>query len=402
MRRSFGWSLAGFLGVMPLLLGCGQQSGSAGGGWVGQIDTLADGRVLVRNDEGAIWPEGVGWQVVEEVRIGTVDGEGPESFGDIRSFAVDDRGRFWVLDGQASELRVFDRDGGYLRTVGRAGSGPGEFRYPVHVDLSPAGQIWVMDPGNARISVFDTAGSYIESIRAPRASTVLPWPGGCAGNGIYHSPLVRFRPTFRMELVRHDRAFAPLDTIPVPGDPIERQEFSIVVDGRVVEDEPVPFQGTLAWRLSGSGTLWALLTDQYRLFEISPDGDTLRVVTKSFSAVPVSDEERAEALEDLRPFMERGGKVDHSRIPRHKPAVSSFFLGADGHIWVVKVEPDQMGRQAFDVFDPTGRYLGAVVVPFQLRRYPSPFVRDGLLYGVIRDELDVEHVVRARVKAVGV
>lgn len=258
-----------------------------------------------------------------------------------------------------------------------------------------------MDPGNARISVFDTAGSYIESIRAPRASTVLPWPGGFAGDGIYHSPLVRFRPTFRMDLVRHDRAFAPLDTIPVPGDPVERQEFSIVVDGRVVEDEPVPFQGGLDWWLSSSGTIWALLTDRYRLFELSPSGDTLRVVTKSFKPVPVSEAERAEALEDLRPFMERGGKVDHSRIPRHKPAVSSFFLGADGQLWVEKVEPDQMGRRVFDVFDTTGRYLGAVAVPFQLRRYPSPIVREGFLYGVIRDELDVEYVVRARVRMAG-
>ena len=53
--------------------------------------------------------------------------------------------------------------------------------------------------------------------------------------------------------------------------------------------------------------------------------------------------------------------------------------------------------QPFDVFNPTGQYLGTVVAPFRLQASPSPFVRDGALYGVIRDELDVQFVVRARI-----
>ncbi len=53
------------------------------------------------------------------------DGQGPKSFGRIASFAVDDRDWMWILDSQAKELRVFDADGGYLRTMGRAGQVPG-------------------------------------------------------------------------------------------------------------------------------------------------------------------------------------------------------------------------------------------------------------------------------------
>lgn len=46
---------------------------------------------------------------------------------------------------------------------------------------------------------------------------------------------------------------------------------------------------------------------------------------------------------------------------------------------------------------PGGRYLGAAAVPFRLQLYPSPILRDGSLYGVVQDELDVQYVVRARV-----
>jgi hypothetical protein len=352
--------------------------------------------VLVRNGDRGIWPEGAAWQVVEEVRIGTIDSDGPESFGDITSFAVDGLGRIWVLDRLASELRGFDRDGRYVRSIGRTGSGPGEFNQPVHVGVAPEGHLWVMDPQNARLSVFDTAGSYLESIRVPGGFLMLPWPGGFDGSGFYYVPRRRFEPEFRVDLIRFDRTLAPLDTLLVPPDPVEREEFRIVSDGRVLTDERVPFQGGLAWRLSESGSIWALLTDQYQLVELDARGDTVRVVTKTFSPVPVTDEEMAAALDDLKGFVEQGGTIDLSRIPSHKPAVRSFFIG-QGHLWVEKVNAYGVQGLVFDIFNPEGQYMGAVAVPFRLQLYPSPIVRDDLLYGVVRDEADVEFAVRARI-----
>jgi hypothetical protein len=49
------------------------------------------------------------------------------------------------------------------------------------------------------------------------------------------------------------------------------------------------------------------------------------------------------------------------------------------------------------VFDPIGRFLGSLTLPFSLASNPSPIIRDGVLYGVTRDELDVPYVVRARI-----
>jgi hypothetical protein len=60
-------------------------------------------------------------------RIGSVD-SGPASFGDIRGYAVNDRGWVFVLDYSTQDVRVFDSPGAFLKTVGRMGSGPGEFR----------------------------------------------------------------------------------------------------------------------------------------------------------------------------------------------------------------------------------------------------------------------------------
>jgi hypothetical protein len=56
---------------------------------------------------------------------------------------------------------------------------------------------------------------------------------------------------------------------------------------------------------------------------------------------------------------------------------------------------------AFDVFAADGRYLGHVRVPDTFRVEPEPIVRDGYVWAVTRDELDVATIVRFRVETGG-
>jgi hypothetical protein len=49
------------------------------------------------------------------------------------------------------------------------------------------------------------------------------------------------------------------------------------------------------------------------------------------------------------------------------------------------------------VFDPEGRFMGTVRLPFMLARFPGPIFRDGVLYGITEDELEVPYIVRARI-----
>lgn len=50
----------------------------------------------------------------------------------------------FLLDQQLSEVKVFDSAGQWLRTMGREGEGPGEFRGPVDLALLPGGQVGVL------------------------------------------------------------------------------------------------------------------------------------------------------------------------------------------------------------------------------------------------------------------
>jgi len=373
-------------------------SADAGGAprWTGTVDTLPSGQVVVTNTARPLWPEGREWQVVEEFRIGSVEGDGPEVFGRIVSFEVDPSGRIWVLESQSQQLRVFDAAGAFVRTIGRSGGGPGEFAQAVRVEPGPDGHMWVMDPSNNRLSVFDSAGVYLEGRHALGGFIIIPWPGRFDAQGRYYAPVPFTDGEFRIGMVRYDAAFAPTDTLVVPRDPVERDRFEHSMGGgRMIAG--VPFQGRLQWVLSRAGAIWCLITDQYRLFEIDPAGDTLRTITRAFDPIPVTEADREQAREDLDWFVSQGGQVDWSRLPDTKPLATSFFLADDGDLWVGLATPPDSTGSRFDVFDPAGRYLGTVRVPFPLSSSPAPILRNDVLYGVTLDEMDVPFIVKARI-----
>lgn len=381
--------------------GCSSSEGSAAARWDGTIDTLAGGHVVVHNTARPVWVPETAWQVAEDLRIGSMQGDGPEVFGSINSMEVDAAGRIWILDTQSQELRVFDANGSHVRTIGRRGGGPGEFAQAVHVQSGPDGNIWVVDPQNNRVSVFDTAGNYVEGKHTAGGFIIIPWPGRFDDAGRYYAPVPDMSRDFRMTLVRMDAALQPLDTLDTPEDPKPRESFELrSANGRMVAG--VPYQGGLNWRLSPAGTVVAMLTDEYRLFEIDEEGDTLRTITREFTPLPVTAADREAAEEDMEWFVEQGGQVDWSKLPSIKPATESHFFDDEGRIWVRVVAPREEEGRHFDVFDPVGRFLGTVTMPVALANNPAPIIRAGVIHAVTRDELDVPYVVRLRITVPGV
>ncbi len=378
------------------VLACVPGGDAPGPGWEGRVESSPAGVVHVYNEGHGLWGPDEAWEVTEELRVGKVDGAGPESFGRIASIAVDERGRILVLESQAAELRVFNASGQHVRTIGRQGGGPGEFGQPLRVDVGPDGNTWVMDPQNARLSVFDSAGAYLRGIRYGGGFMVFPWHGGFDAQGRYYAPVPRFEPEFSVSLGRFDSDLAPIDTIDLPRDPKERESFSIAEEGRGIR-AGIPFQGRQSWERGPDNTLWTLQTDEYHLFQMSFDGDTLLRVSRRFEPLDVTAEDRAEAVEQLKWFTDQGGEIDVSRFPSEKPPTRFFFVDDEGNVWVA-LETSDEDRQPVEVFGADGRFLGGVVLPFRLQNTPGPILREGSLYAVIQDALDVQYVVRARVE----
>lgn len=67
------------------------------------------------------------------------------------------RGRIYVADTHAHDVKVFDDDGQLLEVIGRRGEADGELNFPTHLAFG-GGRLYVADSMNARVQVFDEQG----------------------------------------------------------------------------------------------------------------------------------------------------------------------------------------------------------------------------------------------------
>jgi hypothetical protein len=86
--------------------------------------------------------------------------------GSIRGMVQGPDSTLYVLERDWSKIVAFRPDGS-LKSVllGGAGEGPGEFRLPIDIALTPDGRLAVLDYELQRVSLFDPAEGYISSFR---------------------------------------------------------------------------------------------------------------------------------------------------------------------------------------------------------------------------------------------
>jgi hypothetical protein len=365
--------------------------------WGGTVDTLPNGTIVVDNPNYGLWDSTSAWRVEEEIRIGSLEGSGPDLFGQISALEIDAAGRIYVLEGQAQELRVFDPSGIHIRTVGREGGGPGEFKEAIGMAWSPSGDLWVIDPGNMRISVFDTAGTYLTMKRILGGYVMMPWKGLFDRSGrFYHYGLdLDAEAGGRFVMVRFDTLMNSLDTLRIP-QPHEENFFELHSEDGIMR-AVVPFSAGVSWTLSLSSHLWFSFTGEYRLFKRTVEGDTALIVSRDFEPARVTAADIDTAISSLEWFTHQGGKVDRSKFPAVKPALSTIYVDDEDQLWVVPVAATEDRGRLLDVFENSGRYLGRLRLPFPLASGPLPIFRGGFIYGVTSDEYNVPYVVRARI-----
>lgn len=82
------------------------------------------------------------------------------------------RGKIYVVDTgvnmkankfKAHDVKVFDMKGKLLKTIGKRGSGNGEFLFPTYAAVDPKGNLYVTDTLNARVQMFDPDGKYLKT-----------------------------------------------------------------------------------------------------------------------------------------------------------------------------------------------------------------------------------------------
>jgi len=79
--------------------------------------------------------------------------------------AFDKRGNIYITDAGHRRVLVFSSSGRFLRQLGKAGAGPGEFVTPLGISVGGDGRVYVADESAGKVVIFDARGKLQREFR---------------------------------------------------------------------------------------------------------------------------------------------------------------------------------------------------------------------------------------------
>jgi YD repeat-containing protein len=89
-----------------------------------------------------------------------IAGTGAGEFKTPRGVAIDGSGNVWAADCADNRVEEFSATGSFIRQVGSAGSGNGQFSCPTGLTIAN-GTVYVVDSGNNRVQELNSSGEYV-------------------------------------------------------------------------------------------------------------------------------------------------------------------------------------------------------------------------------------------------
>ena len=128
--------------------------------WKGQIEIL-EGVKIIKNPRTPLYGE-IKLDLVKELSLGNEDDEN-FMFYAVRDIETDGDQNIYVMETGNHRIQVFDRNGKYLRTIGKKGQGPGEFNLLICIDIDEEnGRLYAADKNGRKIVLFDLKGNYLD------------------------------------------------------------------------------------------------------------------------------------------------------------------------------------------------------------------------------------------------
>lgn len=357
-----------------------------------------------------------------DLRIGSVEDE-EYALTWFRGVLVADDGRMYTLHPMEDAIRVHDRSGTHVTTIGGHGEGPGEFDNPGPMGFM-GDTLWVMDYGTYRLSYFTLGGEFLRSenftidLSGPMEASP-PRPEGLLADGTVRgrSPswahLVADGTITESAVLRLSTAGEVLDTIvayPLANTVLEitnpdnergvrsyrTQPFTDAVIAAVSPHEPA-----VVWIDRVAATDPAPAT--FRVTKRDFDGDTIFSRKFPYTPVPLEaalvdslvEEYAAQFTSGRMPVAAsateaQGWVRDALYIPPFHPPVSTVVIGMDGSLWLRR---EDVGGDTIPwlMLDSEGRATGLVELDRGLTVMTA--TRDRI-WGSIQDDMDVPYIVR--------
>ena len=358
------------LTIFAVLISCKQQKTE----WQGTIEEV-DGITVVKNPKEPMYGEEV-FSLEEELSIGEVAGTEEYMFSRIDDIAVDDEENIYILDSKQTHIKTFNRDGEYLKSIGRKGQGPGELQYPVNLTISPMNEILVNDYARC-LSIFSIDGNFLRAVSLTTMRMISKPKADSRGN------IVASYMVFGEEALLVLKKFNS-----------DLEEMYAIFSTEVLKYPYLnPYYPHCYWEITkDDNIIWGFPT-KYELQVLSPEGNLIKRIVKDYKPVKITNEEKETLINE-----KMGG---YENIP---PEVkiqwdefhnAFIYLTVDdfGRIFVRTFEKVIEGNDYYyDVFNSEGKYIAKI----PLKARPRVWKRNQL-YTIEEDEEGYQVVKRYKV-----
>ncbi|MFC1492477.1 6-bladed beta-propeller [candidate division KSB1 bacterium] len=266
----------------------------------------------------------------------------------------DKTGNMYILDSRNYRIQKFSETGEYLATIGRQGQGPGEFEYPIWMEMGSDGSLYVLDVYIDMFKIMSPEGEETKRIKLPWSYDFLHLT---ADNFIVINSSVRAR--LESEDIANESTLISIFEF-------KDNEYSVLREfGRLhdYKDRDVTYYGN-GYRMSvdDNKNIFIALTSQNRIEKYTFEGVLLFTADR-----PINFELDYEIEE--REHQTGTGRTWTSRTPRFNTV--SLWVGIDdkNRFWVVafkKQKEEEDKPEDFleiQVYDENGIWLTTLPMP---------------------------------------
>jgi hypothetical protein len=338
-------------------------AGSASAEWQGEV-TVEDGKQIVRNPETA--PENLTIQPKEAWRRGQEDDD--VFFGMPIQVVEDASGNVYVLDSQVSQIAVFSPEGEHLRTIGREGEGPGEFRAANDMFIRPDGVIGVvvvfpgkivqLNPDGTPAGAFpfpkDNVGGFQLLYKGRAVGDRIVVSGsrqGLAGGGVQSEQL-----NYLVALDYQGNEVAHYHSMK------EMTQY-----GGMKFDEKIFANFKGQWDAAADGRVAAVLTfDDYRIHVWRPDGSLDYIIERPDYPPLQRTADVKERFQKLYDGITSWNPNSTFETSKTHQAIVRLEFRPDGSLWVLSGrgvwDRDKGTFAVFDEYDRDGRFVRRITI----------------------------------------
>lgn len=339
------------------------------GEWRGRIEN-EDGVKVVANPIEPVFGE-IQYQLQEDLSIGK---ETDDNYMFYRAvdIAVDQDESIYVLEYKNCRIQKFDKNGNYIRTIGRQGQGPGEFERPsvLFYDES-TGNICVRD--SREIVIFDKNGDYLNGVSFVNYPHYYMFDadgniwGKFSKIGEQDISYTISMANLQGELMK-DVAEYPLES-----SSFSRGSTSIMLTHGYEYD--------LYFSDIDAQTFIYGHSKEYKLNVIKNDGEFLYILKKDEPQMPFTGEMKSKVKDRYERFSD--SEKDAIKFPEKLPCFDSIFTDDTGRIYVKRMQSplEEEGIIECDIFSRDGYYLYKTKFPKQ-----PQVVKNGFYYVIEVDE----------------